>query len=75
MLIDIANEPDLKKHRDYCPLEAWAVEDFEGLTLADQLAVGIALAVRTRALDPAATLHQRLACIKRFFAGGALRRS
>ena len=30
MLIDIANEPDLKKHPDYCPLETWAVEDFEG---------------------------------------------
>ncbi len=67
MLIDIANEPDLEKHPDYCPLETWAVEDFEGLTLPDQLAVGMALAVGTRALDPAATLHERLAYIERGF--------
>jgi hypothetical protein len=60
MLVDIANEPDLGSDRALCPLEEWAAEDAGGTSLTDQLAQGIALAIGTLALDPTATLVDRL---------------
>jgi hypothetical protein len=64
MLVDIANEPDLAPHRALCPLEDWAAEDAGSASLTDQVAQGVALAIGSRALDPAATLAERLTQIE-----------
>jgi hypothetical protein len=57
-LVQIAREPDLAGHHQYCPLERWASEDC-GASLSDQLASGFALAVGTRILDPRLALADR----------------
>jgi hypothetical protein len=60
MLIDIANEPDLASHRAVCPLDDWATDEAGGATLTDQIALGIALAIGSQALDPSKTLADRV---------------
>jgi hypothetical protein len=66
MLVEIAGEPDLVGHHQYCPLERWASEDC-GASLSDQLASGFALAVGTRILDPRLTLAQRTVTVSAGF--------
>ena len=60
MLVDIANEPDLATYHALCPLEEWAAEEACAASLTEQVAHGVAMAIGSRALDPSATLADRL---------------
>lgn len=66
-LAQIAREPDLRDHPDFCPLDEWAADGGSGGDLADQLSAGIALAVGARALQADVSLEDRLARIETGF--------
>ena len=60
MFVEIAAETDLRESKAFCPLDAWAADDSNGATLADQLAAGIAAAIGPRAFHRDRPLEERL---------------